>query len=193
MTTYRATSDVPPLVRQATALAARLAFTHSCTPEVGRFLAVLAAGVGAEVVGEIGSGCGVGAAWIVSALPPAATFVTVECDATRAVAVRELLHPYLQARVLHDDWHALLSAGPFDLLFADGGQAKQEEPALLLDALRPGGTIVLDDLTPEEHWPATWRGRQDPVRAYWLNEPRLAATELLTTPTTALIVATRLS
>ena len=38
MTTYQATSTIPPLVQQATALAAEFGFTSSCTPEVGRLL-----------------------------------------------------------------------------------------------------------------------------------------------------------
>jgi len=42
-----------------------------------------------------------------------------------------------------------------------------------------------------EQWPAAWRGQRDPVRDFWLNDPRLIATEIRTTATTAAIVATR--
>ena len=48
--------------------------------------------------------------------------------------------------------------------------------------LAPGGTVVLDDLTPGRSGP-------DPVREFWLEHPRLAAIELLTTPETAVILA----
>ena len=37
------------------------------------------------------------------------------------------------------------------------------------------------------------RRRPDPVREFWLNHPRIAAVELLTTPRTAVIVGTRSS
>lgn len=191
MTTYRATAEIPPLVRAAMDLAREIGFPHSCSPEVGRLLRVLAGGVRGGVAGEIGTGCGVGAAWIVSGLAPEVPFVTVEIDAARAAAARRLLAPYPYATVLTGDWRQMLPRGPFALLFADGGKAKQEEPGALLDALAPGGLIVLDDLTPEEHWPPEWRGRRDPVRDAWLNNPRLAATEVLVTPRAAVILAAR--
>lgn len=190
MATYRALTALPPLVRHAHALAERARFAASCTPEVGRLLAVLAAHVRRGVIGEVGSGCGVGTAWLASALAPDARLVTVERDAARAGAVRELFAARDDVQVLHGDWHLLLPHGPFDLLFADT-PAKRDEPEVLLAALRPGGVLVFDDLTPEIHWPPAWRGQRDPVRDFWLNDPRLHATELLTTPTSAVILATR--
>ena len=134
-------------------------------------------------MGEIGAGCGVGAAWILSTLAPAVPFVTVELDKARAAAVAELLAEDEQARVLHGDWREVLPPeAPFDLLFADGGgQATKTNPALL-DLLAPGGTLVLDDLTPGREGP-------DPVRELWLGHPRLAAIELQLSPREAAIVA----
>ena len=70
MTTYQATSTIPPLVQQATALAADLGFTASCTPEVGRLLRVLASACRQGSIGEIGTGCGVDTAWMARALAP---------------------------------------------------------------------------------------------------------------------------
>lgn len=190
MTAYRSTTYLPPLVQKAMALADHCGFEHSCLPAVGRLLRVLAGQVRGGLVGEIGTGCGVGAAWMVSALPPGARFMTVELDQGRASAARLLFENYKHVQVLQGDWHDILAHGPFDLLFADT-KAKQHEPELLLEALRPGGLIVLDDLTPEEHWPAEWRGQPDSVRRFWLNDARLAATEVLVAPTMNVIVATR--
>ncbi len=193
MAGYRSVTHVPPLVERATALAGRLGFAQSCRPEVGRLLAALAGHVRGGVIGEIGTGCGVGTAWMASALSPDAELATVELDAARAEAARTLLAPVPNVRVLQGDWHELLPLGPFDLLFADGGAAKQREPGALLEALRLGGLVVLDDLTPEDRWPEEWRGRPDPVRRFWLNEPRLAATEVLTSPSMAVIIAARVA
>ncbi len=191
MATYRALTTVPLLVRQALALAERLEFASSCTPEVGRLLAALAAHVPRGTIGEVGTGYGVGTAWLASALVPTSRLVTVERDVARATSARDLFVALDKVQVLSGDWRALLPYGPFDLLFADT-PTKRDEPKALLAALRPGGMLVLDDLTPEEHWPPAWRGQPDPVRDFWLNDPRLRATELLTTPTSAVIVATRL-
>jgi len=159
---------------------------------VGRLLAVLAGRVRGGLVGEIGTGCGVGAAWMAGALAAESSLVTVELDPARARAAREIFADVPNVRVLTGDWHELLGYGPFDLLFADGGRSKEREPDTLVRALKPGGTVLLDDLTPEALWPEEWRGRPDPVREFWLDDPRLMATEILTAPTDAAIVATRL-
>lgn len=195
MSSYQATTWRPPLVQQALHLAKTLEFSASCSPEVGRLLYVLTAQLHHGCIAEIGSGCGVGAAWIVSALAPTATFVTIEADRQRAVATQDLFTPYPNVRVLHGDWPAILDYAPFALLFADGGKAKEREPERLLDALQAGGILILDDLTPEAHWTPEQRAMwsPDPTRSFWLNDERVAATELLVNPTSAVILATRLT
>jgi predicted O-methyltransferase YrrM len=191
MTDFRAKTNLPPLVARATALAEQHGFTRSCTPEVGRLLRVLAAQVRAGTVAEIGTGVGVGAAWLASALSLGVALVTVEADAVLAEVARHFLRDMPDVRVLAADWRDLLPYGPFALLFADVTDAKATHPELLVHALAPGGVIVLDDLTPEDQWPPEWRGQRDPVRDFWLNDPRLVATEILLTPTTAAILAVR--
>ena len=173
---------LPPLVQRALALAARNGFEKSCSDEAGRLLQVLAAQRGRTRVGEIGTGCGVGAAWILSALPPETPFLSVELDPERAAAAAELLAEDEHARVLQGNWADVLPPeAPFDLLFADGGgQAMKTNPEVL-DLLAPGGTLVLDNLTPG-------RSGADPVRELWLHHPRLAAIELQLSPREAAIV-----
>jgi len=192
LTIYRSRLWVPPLVEQATALARRTGFESSCIPEVGRLLALLAAGVRGGTIGEVGAGCGVGAAWLASGLAADSRLVTVEENGERAASADTLFQDHSNVQVLHGDWRAILAHGPFDLLFVDASPAKYDEPALVVEALQPGGLVVLDDLTPEEYWPPAWRGQPDVVRAFWLNDARLLATEVRTTVRTAAILATRL-
>lgn len=173
---------VPPLVEQALALAERTGFARSCSPETGRLLRVLAGQRGRVRVAEIGAGCGVGSAWLLAGLAPEVPFLTVEPDDARAAAVAELLAEDANARVLHGEWaSALPPEAPFDLLFADGGRSKEHEE--LLGLLAPGGTLVMDDLTPGRPGP-------DPVRELWLGHPRLAAVELQVSSREAVIVGT---
>jgi predicted O-methyltransferase YrrM len=174
----------PALVGRARALAERLGFEHSCRPEVGRLLHVLAAERGRSRVAEIGTGCGVGTAWMASALAPAVPLVTAEADPALAAAAARLFRADPSVRVLPGDWRQVLPPeAPFDLVFADGGRAKEAGDEVLA-LLTPGGTVVIDDLTPGRPGP-------DPVREFWLERPDVAATELLTTPVSAAIVAVR--
>ena len=57
---YDGLTDLPPLVERAVAIARREGFANSCRPEQGRLLLALAAG--AQLIGETGTGCGVGLA-----------------------------------------------------------------------------------------------------------------------------------
>ena len=172
---------MPPLVERALELACRLGFERSCSEEAGRLLHVLASQRGRTRVAEIGTGCGVGSAWILAGLAPGVPFVTVELDDQRAGAAAELLAEDANARVLEGDWRELLAGeAPFDLLFADGGRSKEHEA--LVGLLAPRGTLVMDDLTP---------GRAlsgDPVRELWLRHPRVACVELRLSEREAAIV-----
>jgi predicted O-methyltransferase YrrM len=138
-----------------------MGFENSCIPEVGRLLSVLAAAVRGGSIGEVGTGCGVGATWLVSGLAADSRFVTVEEDGERAASVAALFQHRPNVRVLHGDWHDILAHEPFDLLFVDAAPAKYDEPAVVVESLRIGGLVVLDDLTPEEYWPPS--GAVDPM------------------------------
>lgn len=188
--------QIPEIVHRAEALATAMRFERSSLREVGRLLAMLAAQRPRGHFAEIGTGCGVGTAWIESALGPEAALVTVETDGDRAAAVGRLFTDRPQVRVLQGDWHELLPPeAPFDLLFFDGGEWKRgdviAESEAALDLVAAGGTVVIDDMTPESQWPEEWRGRPDPVRDFWLGDPRLRAAEVLTTSSTAAIIATK--
>jgi hypothetical protein len=84
------------------------------------------------------------------------------------------------------DWHEICRAAPFDLLVLDGGGISDPE-----ELLKPGGTIVIDDLTPASAWPPRFEGEVDQARMHWLTHPALAAAELRLAPDLAALVATR--
>lgn len=178
--------EPPPLVSRALALAQTLGFEHSSSPETGCLLHVLAGMRGRLSVAETGTGVGVGAAWIVSALDPAVPFVTVEREPALARAAAELFVADENVRVVAGEWRDVLPEhAPFDLLFHDGSKRRPDldgEETLAL--LAPRGLIVLDDLTPGRPGP-------DPVREFWLGHPDLAATELRVSEREAVILAVR--
>jgi predicted O-methyltransferase YrrM len=189
---YEQWQKLPPAVAAAVGAARRVGFDYSCRPEQGELLRVLARGVGAGVIGETGTGCGVGLAWLASGAQPDARLVSIEREPDRAATADAVFAGDPRVRVRTGDWSELVGAGPFDLLVLDGGgQGKSEEPPLdPAGWLRPGGVVVVDDFTPMTGWPPTHGGRLDAARRYWLDHPRLRAAEVKVTPTAATIVGT---
>ena len=149
----------------------------SSIPAVWALLRTLATG---RDVAELGTAFGDGTAAMAET---ARSVVTVELDPDRAAKARDRLTPFGNVEALEGDSYALLAGrGPFGLVFADGGNYDWEA---ILGLVAPGGLIVKDDLTPGR--PA----KGDAVREFLLGDARLAAVEVLTTPTTAAIVAVR--
>jgi predicted O-methyltransferase YrrM len=151
-------------------------------PEVQQLLAVLAAG---KRCAELGTAFGEGAAAIAST---AESLVTVEVEADRAAIARKRLEGLANVELVEGDWKDVLPArGPFEFLFLDAGGWTHDpwgagQPAL--DLLAHGGLLLKDDLTPGFTGP-------DSVRDWLFGHPDLVATEILTTPKTAAILATR--
>ncbi|MGW4897024.1 O-methyltransferase [Kitasatospora sp. NPDC004240] len=181
---------VPPGVVAAERLAAELGFRGSCIPAVGRLLALAVASKPGGTIAESGTGAGVGTAWLHSGLRDAARLVTVEREEEPARRVAELFADDDRVSVLTGDWRLLERHAPFDVFFCDGG-GKRDAPDRVVDLLAPGGLLVLDDFTPSPHWPPRFGGEVDELRLHYLTHPALHATEILTTPATSAIVATR--
>jgi len=134
--------------------------------------------------GEIGTGAGVGAAWIVSALEPGVPFVTVERDTVRATAARELFGGDEDVKVLEGDWREVMPReAPFDFLFVDARDAK-DDPDAVLGLLAPRATVVLDDFWFDPVLP-------DARRDGWLQHPEFNAIHLWVTPERGALVAVR--
>ena len=158
----------------------------SSIPEVHALLATLVASKPGGRFAETGTAFGKGARAIAEAMDIASSFVTVEVDLHRyEVAKSELSGT--RAEVVHAHWLEVLpQRAPFDLLFADGGLRDTEGGfELSISLLAQGGFLVKDDMSP---------GRLtdgDEIREWLFRDPRLIATEVLTTLSTAAIVAVR--
>ncbi|MBV6699771.1 O-methyltransferase [Kitasatospora aureofaciens] len=181
---------VPPRVLAAHRVATASGFGRSCTPEVGRLLALAAASKPAGVVAESGTGAGVGTAWLLSGLGAGARLVTAERDERLAHSAAALFADDDRVRVIAGDWRLLDEHAPFDVFFCDGG-GKRDDPRHVVDLLAPGGLLLLDDFTPSPAWPPLFKGEVDELRLYYLTHPDLEATEVLTTPTGSVVLGVK--
>jgi predicted O-methyltransferase YrrM len=182
---------VPTLVKRALKMAHDHGFENSCLEEVGRFLRITCGCKPGAKIAEIGTGFGVGTAWIVSGMDSKSSLITVDVDQQRANLVRDLFAGIENVQVVTGDWKIIMQHGPFDYVFIDAKPAKNDEADLVIDCVNLNGMIVLDDFTPIEHWPDEWRGRPDVVREKWLNDERLLCMELRTSAKHSILVARR--
>lgn len=191
LTLVQVPGGVPPLVVRAGELAGALGFPltreeagpgqpSACLPDVGRFLAMLAARCRGGRIAEIGTGAAIGTAWMASAMPADCVLVTTEIDQRLAAAAAELLATDPRVEVLAGDAAALLPArAPFDLLFADGSWHDPAGLASLTRLLGIGGHIVMDDVTPRSLLPADSLRRHDAKREYFFGDQCLISAEVV--------------
>lgn len=188
---YASVTDLPELVVKAVHLAERLEFPSSCRVEQGRLLHALAAGA-ASSIGETGTGCGVGLAWMATGRRPGVRLVSVERDGQRYEHAAKLFADVPDVQIVHGDWTRIYEHGPFDLLVVDGGGNGKKTPAVDPErVLTPTGTIVIDDFTPLTEWPPIHDGVPDEARLSWLQHTGLLATEVRLAPDLSTIIGSR--
>lgn len=184
-----APAEVPDLVARALDLSRRRGFITSTRSETGRLLAALAASRPGTLA-ELGTGCGVGSAWLSSGAPKGAHIVTAELDPGLVKDVQSIFHDAENVEVTHGDWTVLEQYAPFSLLFVDVRDVMASID-VMADLLEPGGIAVLDDFVPSAFWPPIVDGQVDTIREQWLTDERFAAVEMLIDPDASLIIATR--
>jgi predicted O-methyltransferase YrrM len=177
---YAHKTALPTTVVRAVLLAERFAFKNSCAIAYAPLLQMLAAQVRGGVIGEMGTGVGVGTAWMAHAMPDSSRIVTIETDGPRASAAAELFADDKRVTVLHGDALDLAAHGPFDLVYSDAGPGKISHQDVTISMTRPGGVILLDDLTPT---------RTD--LEWWLHSPDVVAATVWVTSQLGAILAVR--
>jgi predicted O-methyltransferase YrrM len=143
---------VADILREAEALDFRL----SCEPLTGSLLRTLAASKPGGTLLELGTGVGVGTAWLLAGMTSAARLVSMDNDdRVQEVARRHLGHDS-RVTFLTEDAGPLLARlppGSFDLVFADAWPGKFTHLDEALRLLRRGGLYIIDDLLPQPTWP----------------------------------------
>ena len=184
-------SKIPALVSRAINLAEQMEFSGECSYEVGRLLQVLVGQIQSGVVGELCAGCGVGTSWIASALKPSTSFVTIEENPSHAAAVKRLVEPYHNIRVIPGQRKMLLKEWKFCLLFASTYSERIAVQAYLLNAMVPGGLIIMDGFPPREKLSLGDSSSTAQLRDYWFSEPRVYTVEVQVSPLESTLLATR--
>jgi predicted O-methyltransferase YrrM len=133
-----------------------LDFTMASEPKTGALLRVLAAAKPGGQFLELGTGTGVGTAWLLEGMDAASTLVSVDTNLRfQSVARRVLGGDSRLTLVLEDgvDFVSRQPAASFDLVFADALRGKFEGLDETLAVIKPGGILLIDDLLPQPNWP----------------------------------------
>lgn len=184
-----APAEIPQIVASALNLSRQRGFISSTRNETGRLLATLAASR-QGTLGELGTGTGVGSAWLCSGAPEQARVVSAELDPALAEDVQQIFSDVPNVEIMAGDWSDLGRFAPFSLLFIDVREVMEQIDALA-DLLESGGIAVLDDFVPSAFWPPIVDGHVDTIRERWLTDERFVAVELMIDECASLLIATR--
>ena len=192
--------DLPPAPSEPSALAAletaaaELGFAMSSDRPTGALLRTLAASKPGGRLLELGTGAGLGTAWLLDGMDAAATLITVDSNATLSAAAQRHLAHDPRVRFHVDDGGALLNdlarrGERYDLIFADTWPGKFTHLDLALSLLAPGAFYIVDDLLPQATWPADHYPKVPAFIEALAQRPELKLTRLAWS--TGLIVAVR--
>lgn len=146
----------PPAIASILDETVRIGFGMASEPLVGALLRVLAASKPGGRFLELGTGTGVGTAWLLSGMNEDATLVSVDTDRESQQVAARFLGGDARLQLVHGDGLGYLAAQPresFDLVFADAMPGKYDGLELALRVVKPGGFWVGDDLLPQANWP----------------------------------------
>ncbi len=148
---------------------------------MGRLLALLAQAVpaGGRVL-EIGTGVGVGLAWIVHGVGDRrdVSVVSIELDSGLVSMLSDLSWPEWVSIVEGDGADLIGTLGTFDLIFPDAPGGKIFKLHKTIESLRPGGVLMVDDMDLSRHSNPELRDGLASVRRRILEHPDLICAEL---------------
>jgi predicted O-methyltransferase YrrM len=133
-----------------------LGFTMASEPGTGALLAALAASKPGGRLLELGTGTGLGTAWLLAGMTADARLDSVDTDPdVLAVAQRHLgSDPRVTFHVADGaEFIRRAPAARFDLIYADAWPGKFTDLDAALSLMRVGGIYFIDDLAPHPNWP----------------------------------------
>jgi predicted O-methyltransferase YrrM len=136
---------------------ARINFTMASEPKTGSLLRTLAASKPSGRFLELGTGTGVGTAWILAGMDARSALDTVDNDVAAQQIARRHLSDDARVRFVLMDGAAFLERSEpngYDFVYADSWPGKFSHLDLALGQLRAGGIYVIDDLLPQSNWPS---------------------------------------
>lgn len=151
-----AVKRAPPILDQIAADTVAAGFTMASEPKTGALLSVLAASKPGGRLLELGTGTGIGTAWILSGMDASARLDSVDVDDTVMDIARRYLGSDPRVTFHHMDGAEFIARSTkdrYDLIYADAWPGKFSQLDEALELLSLGGIYFIDDLLPQPNWP----------------------------------------
>lgn len=148
--------DPPPIIEQLEEATTAIGFKCASEPLTGSLLRTLAASKPSGKFLEIGTGTGIGTAWLLAGMHQDSRLISVENDKKFIEVALRFLSSDPRVTFRNEDAGNLiegLSSRSFDLIFADTWAGKYTHLNEALELLKPGGIYVIDDMLPQPTWP----------------------------------------
>jgi predicted O-methyltransferase YrrM len=161
--------------------AAAIGFTMASESRTGSLLRTLAASKPGGRFLELGTGTGVGTAWLLAGMDAQSRLDSVDSDERVIEIARNHLGGDPRVTFHLGDASAFLArmASPrVDFIYADAWPGKFTHLDLALSLLRPGGIYFVDDLLPQSNWPDDHPPKVASLVAGLENRPGFIATKL---------------
>jgi len=133
-----------------------LGFDMASRPETGALLRVLAASKPNGRFLEIGTGTGLGTAWLLEGMDKNSKLISIECDKNVQSVAKEAFLNDDRLELIYDNGSDFLKnqiPNSYDMIFADAYPGKYEFLNETLNLLKPGGIYIVDDMLPQADWP----------------------------------------
>jgi predicted O-methyltransferase YrrM len=183
----------PPSITEKLAAATQAAgFTMSSDELTGSLLRILAASKPSGKLLELGTGTGMGSAWLLNSMDAHSTLTTVDQNEATTAIARSLLGADPRVTFLVTDGATFIKSQPpatYDLIFADTWPGKFFLLEKTLALLKSGGLYIVDDLLPQPKWEAEHLPKVEALIKTLEEHPDLHITKLEWS--TGLIIATR--
>ncbi|HEY3505247.1 MAG TPA: class I SAM-dependent methyltransferase [Actinocatenispora sp.] len=173
--------QIPARVLAARRVADRVGFAENCDDRTGALLRTLASGKPGGTLLELGTGVGVGTAWLLDGMDDRARLTTIEGRADRSALAREAIGDDPRVSFVTTPvgpWLGDYHGPALDLVFVDTYRGKYVERGQLLDRLAPGGFYVGDDLLPQPTWAPDQASYVDAFLDEVTRDPTLSVTVL---------------
>jgi predicted O-methyltransferase YrrM len=142
----------PAVIQDIEQAARAVNFTISSDVPTGSLLRTLAATKPGGLLLELGTGCGMGTAWILDGIDATARLTTVDSNAQFSAIAQRFLSGDPRVTFYVGDGEAFIKSQPpahFDFIFADTWPGKFHHLDETLALLKPGALYIIDDLLPQ--------------------------------------------